>query len=73
MTAKPGGSEKKYLTRQKRKRSEVRSKKPPFYAKAARKNYRDEMHYALIDTNTLSGNLPKDQLETIKDMVTNKM
>lgn len=71
-TAKLRVSEKKSLGQQKRKRVEETGKKPSFYAKTAKKPYR-EMHYAMIDTNKCSGNLPKDHLETIEEMINNKI
>lgn len=48
LTVKPGVSEKKSLTRQKRKWPEETDKKLSSYAKTAGKHYRNETHYALI-------------------------
>lgn len=66
----PGVSKKKPLTRQKR-RKRIGSRH--LTQKPARKYYRDVMHYALIDTNEGSGNLAKDNLETMEEMVSNKI
>lgn len=68
-----GNSEKKSQTTRKRKTAVDRGKEPPSYAKVARKQYRDELCYAVIDTNCASGKIPADQHREVEDLVNNKI
>ncbi|XP_073811228.1 uncharacterized protein [Musca autumnalis] len=72
-TAVSGDSAKKSRTRQKRKRAAETGREPPSYANVAKKRYRDELCYAVIDTNRGSGKLPKDHLPAIEERVNNKI
>ncbi|XP_073831533.1 uncharacterized protein [Musca autumnalis] len=68
------GSDKKPRAFQKRKMgAETGSEPPSTYAKVARKNYRDERCYAVIDTSRGSGRLPKEHQQAIENMVSDKI
>lgn len=68
-----GNSEKKSQTTRKRKMAVDKGKEPPSYAKVARKQYRDELCYAVIDTNCASGKIPADQHREVEDLVNNQI
>lgn len=57
----------------KRKLNVEKGKEPPSYAKVARKQHRDDLCYAVIDTSSPSGKIPEDQRQSVEDLVNSKI
>lgn len=70
---KIGTSKKISRSTRKRKLVDEKGKKPPSYAKVARKQYRDDLCYAVIDINKASGKIPTNQHDNVEDLVNNKI
>lgn len=60
-------------TRKRKMDAERKGNEPPSYAKIARQHYRDELCYAVINSNSASGKIPKDQHTNVEDLVNNKI
>lgn len=46
---------------------------PPSYAKAARRQYRDDLCYAVIDSGKPTGTIPKDQHQIVEDLLNTRV
>lgn len=73
LSEKVGDSQQKTQSTRKRKVVADKGKEPPSYAKVARRQNRDELCYAVIDTSSASGKIPPDQHSNVEDLVNNKI